>query len=100
MGAEELEGPVAERLRTLRVGKLPERPVNNARIIAGRIYRTPLELFDRWYEQHGRDVRVSVASLDTLMHGVVGDSAYARLERASRRGLHKAMSSCPDGQEL
>ncbi len=78
----ELEGPVAERLSTLRIGKLPDRPVNNARIIAGRIYRTRLELFDRWYEQHGRDVRGSVASLDTLMHGVVGDSAYARLERA------------------
>ena len=78
----ELAGPVAERLRTLRIGELPERPVNNARIIAGRIYRTRLELFDRWYDQHGRDVRGSVASLDTLMQGAAGDSAYARLEQA------------------
>jgi predicted aminopeptidase len=78
----ELAGPVAERLRTLRIGRLPERPVNNARIIAGRIYRTRLELFDRWYDQHGRDVRGSVASLDTLMQGAAGDSAYARLEQA------------------
>ncbi len=79
---EELQGPVANRLKTLRIGKLPERPVNNARIIAGRIYRTRLDLFDRWYERHGRDVTGSVASLDTLMRGAVGDSAYARLERA------------------
>jgi predicted aminopeptidase len=79
---EELEGPVAERLRTLRIGKLPERPVNNARIIAGRIYRTKLELFERWYDGHGRDIRVSVATLDTLMRGAVGDSAFARLGRA------------------
>jgi predicted aminopeptidase len=78
----ELEGPVAERLRTLRVGKVPERPVNNARIIAGRIYRTRLELFERWYDDHGRDIRESVASLDTLMQGATGDSAFARLSRA------------------
>jgi predicted aminopeptidase len=76
----ELQGPVAERLRTLRVGKMPDRPVNNARIIAARIYRTRLDLFDRWYERHGGDVRRSVASLDTLMQGAVGDTAYARLE--------------------
>jgi predicted aminopeptidase len=79
---EELEGPVAARLRTLRIGKLPERPVNNARIIAGRIYRTRLDLFERWYDGHGRDIRGSVASLDTLMRGAVGDSALARLDRA------------------
>ena len=78
----ELEGPVAERLRTLRIGKLPERPVNNARITSARIYRTRLELFDRWYRAHGGDIGGSVASLDTLMQGVVGDSAYARLGRA------------------
>jgi predicted aminopeptidase len=78
----ELEGPVAERLRTLRIGKLPERPVNNARITAGQIYRTRLELFDRWYHSHGGDLEGSVASLDTLMQGVEGDSAYGRLEAA------------------
>ena len=78
----ELEGPVAERLRTLRIGKLPERPVNNARIIAGRIYRTRLELFDQWYHAHGGDIEGSVASLDTLMRGAEGDSAYGRLEGA------------------
>ena len=78
----ELEGPVAEKLKTLRIGKLPERPVNNARIIAGRIYRTRLDLFDRWYDGHGRDVRESVAALDTLMRGAAGDSAYSRLEQA------------------
>jgi predicted aminopeptidase len=80
----ELAGPVAAKFRTLKIGRMPERPVNNARIIAGRIYRTRLELFDRWYDQHGKDVRGSVASLDTLMQGAVGDTAYARLERAVR----------------
>ncbi|HEY8256602.1 MAG TPA: aminopeptidase [Gemmatimonadales bacterium] len=78
----ELQGPVAERLRTLRIGKLPERPVNNARIIAARIYRTRLDLFERWYDGHGRDIKGSVAALDTLMQGAVGDTAFARLSHA------------------
>jgi predicted aminopeptidase len=79
---EQLEGPVGQRLRTFQVGRLPERPINNARLIGARIYRTRLDLFDRWYEEHGRDVRGSVAALKTLMVGAEGDSAYARLERA------------------
>jgi predicted aminopeptidase len=79
---EQLEGPVGQRLRTFQIGRLPERPINNARLIGARIYRTRLDLFDRWYEEHGRDVRGSVAALKTLMAGAEGDSAYARLERA------------------
>jgi predicted aminopeptidase len=78
----ELQGPVAARLRTFTIGRVPERPVNNARLIGALIYRTRLDLFDRWFEQHGRDIRVSVAALGTLMKGVEGDSAYVRLEAA------------------
>ena len=36
----ELEGPVGAEFRTIQVGRLAERPVNNARLIAARIYRT------------------------------------------------------------
>jgi predicted aminopeptidase len=79
---DQLEGPVGQRLRTFRIGRLTERPINNAQLIGARIYRTRLDLFDRWYEEHGRDVRGSVAALKTLMAGAEGDSAYARLERA------------------
>jgi predicted aminopeptidase len=79
---EELEGPVAARLRTFTIGRLPERPVNNARLVGARIYRTRLDLFDRWFQQHGEDVRSSVAALDTLMKDVPGDSAYVRLAGA------------------
>ena len=78
----QLEGPVAARLRTIRIGRLADRPINNARLIGARIYRTRLDLFDRWYDDHGQDIRRSVASLGRLMEGVEGDSAYARLERA------------------
>jgi predicted aminopeptidase len=78
----ELQGQVASRLRTLTIGRVPERPVNNARLIGARIYRTRLDLFDRWFERHGNDVRTSVAEMGSLMAGVSGDSAYARLAAA------------------
>jgi len=79
---EELEGPVAARLRTFTIGRLPQRPVNNARLVGARIYRTRLDLFNRWFEQHEGNIKTSVAALDTLMTGVPGDSAYARLAGA------------------
>jgi predicted aminopeptidase len=78
----QLTGPVGRELRTIRIGRLAERPINNAQLIGARIYRTRLDLFDRWFERHGGDVGRSVSALDTLMAGVEGDSAYARLERA------------------
>jgi predicted aminopeptidase len=81
---EQLQGPVGERLRTFKLGNLPERPVNNARLIGATLYRTKLDLFDAWFDRHGRDVRESVRGLEELMRGVEGDSAFARLERAIR----------------
>jgi predicted aminopeptidase len=80
----QLTGPVGQRFRTIRVGRLAERPINNAQLIGSRIYRTRLDLFDRWFERHGGDVGRSVSALETLMEGVEGDSAYARLEQAVR----------------
>jgi predicted aminopeptidase len=79
---DQLQGPVASRLRTFSIGRVPQRPVNNARLIGALIYRTRLDLFDRWYEQHGDDIKGSVAALGRLMQGVEGDSAYARLAAA------------------
>jgi predicted aminopeptidase len=78
----QLEGPVGQQLRTIRVGRLGDRPINNARLIGARIYRTRLDLFERWYDGHNRDVRQSVSALRELMTGAEADSAYARLARA------------------
>jgi predicted aminopeptidase len=73
---------VGRQFRTFRVDWLADRPINNAQLIGSRIYRTRLDLFDRWFVRHGGDVRRSVGALETLMRGVEGDSAYARLEQA------------------
>ncbi|HEX2249481.1 MAG TPA: aminopeptidase [Gemmatimonadales bacterium] len=81
----QLQGPVGNRLRTFRIGRLTERPINNAQLIGARIYRTRLDLFQQWYEQHGRDIGQSVRALEALMTGVQGDSAYHRLEKAVGR---------------
>jgi predicted aminopeptidase len=78
----QLEGPVGAILKNFQIGRLPERPVNNARLIGATIYRTRLDLFDRCFERHNHDVRESVRALGALMKGVEGDSAFARLERA------------------
>jgi predicted aminopeptidase len=77
-----LQGPVAAELRTWDIPQVPDRPVNNARLIGSMIYRTRLELFDAWYQRHGSDVGRSVAALRELMEGAVGDEAFVRLERA------------------
>lgn len=78
----EWEGPLASELRTIRPGPLPARPINNARLVGVTIYRTRLDLFERWHERHGRDVARGVAELRTLMEGATGDEAFERLERA------------------
>ncbi len=78
----QLEGPVGAELRTYRIGRLTERPINNAQLVSATIYRTRLDLFDRWHLRNGSDVRRSVSAMKQLMDGAEGDSAYTRLERA------------------
>lgn len=79
---EQLEGAVGARLKTYAIGPMADRPINNARLIAARIYRTHLEVFEEWYQRHGADIRAAVAELDTLMRGAEGDTAFVRLRRA------------------
>jgi len=79
---EQLEGPIGARFRTVRVGRLAERPINNATLVGVRIYRTHLDWFDRWHADHDSSIQASVAALKALMRGVPGDSAFARLQRA------------------
>ncbi len=92
----QLEGPIGGQLRTYQIGRITERPINNAQLVGAQIYRTRLDLFDTWYERHDRDVQKSVAALKTLMDGAEGDSAYARLERAvADSGAADSASSSP-----
>jgi len=78
----QLEGPVGAELRTIQVGRMTDRPVNNARLISARIYRTRSALFEEWYQRNGGDIRLTVERLQPVVAGAEGDSAYARLEAA------------------
>ena len=77
-----LETDIGPRLTTYRIGRLSERPINNAQIIAARIYRDRLHLFEAWYQKSGGRVDSAVASLNRLMQGIEGDSAFTVLENA------------------
>lgn len=78
----QLEGPLRDSLRTYTVGPVPERPVNNARLIGATIYRSHLDWFDAYFQQQGADIASTVAELKRLMDGARGDEAFARLEGA------------------
>lgn len=83
---EQLEGPVGEQLATYQIGRLADRPINNARIIAARIYRERLDLFEAWYQRHGRSMRSAVAALGRLVDGAEGSAALERLAQALDAG--------------
>ena len=47
---------------------------------------TDLDLFEQWYEQHGRDIQASVAALRKLEEGAEGEEAWERLKQALGQG--------------
>jgi predicted aminopeptidase len=82
----QLHGPVAAQLRTLRPEWIQARPINNARLVGIRLYRTGLDLFEAWHRRHDGDVARAVAALAELMTGVEGDeAAFDRLRTALGR---------------
>lgn len=64
------------------VGRLAERPVNNATLIGVQLYRTHLDWFDRFHLLNGQDLVATVAALRTLVDGASGDDAFRRLQEA------------------
>jgi len=78
---EQLESVYGPRLRTYRITRLSERPLNNAQLVGVLIYRTHLDWLDRWFERQG-NVPNAVGRLRTLMEGASGDEAFRRLAEA------------------
>lgn len=85
----ELEGPVGDSLRTVSVARMADRPVNNARIIAARIYRTHSALFEAWYQRNGADIHLAVQRLAPVVEGAEGEAAFQKLEAALAAPLPK-----------
>jgi len=68
------------------VGRLTDRPLNNAQLVGVLIYRTHLDWFQRWYQENQDDIARAVAKLRTLEEGATGDAAFQRLDRALAAG--------------
>ncbi len=77
-----LETAIGPLLKTYRVSRLAERPINNAQLVGVLLYRTHLEWFERWFAKHDADIGASVAALRDVMKGAEGDGAFQRLEAA------------------
>ncbi len=77
----QLEGELGDSLRTIRFGRLRAGPVNNARLVGATIYRSHLDWFEAFYQQHGADVTATLAAFKELMQGAEGDEAFVRLEQ-------------------
>ena len=60
---ERLGGPLRRALTTYSVDWLLSQPLNNATVVAARVYRTKLDLFDRVLQAHGGDVRAATAAI-------------------------------------
>ncbi|MBM4188930.1 MAG: hypothetical protein FJ206_16640 [Gemmatimonadetes bacterium] len=78
----ELENRYGPRLKTYRVARIAERPINNAQLVGVLLYRTNLDWFERWFQARGAAVETAVAQMRTLVAGIEGDSAFARLRSA------------------
>lgn len=62
-----LVGPLAERLKTYSADNLNHRTLNNASVIAARIYRFRLASFDALYRQSDCDMARAVAALSSAI---------------------------------
>jgi predicted aminopeptidase len=78
-----LEGSLGGNLEVYNGPGLARRPLNNATIIAARIYRDRLGMFENLYERTG-GVRAAVAALRAAVKAHPAEDPYAVLEGAVR----------------
>ncbi len=74
-----LTTPLGTYLRTVDPTRLGGRPINNAALLGVRLYRTNLDVFDAWDHQNGRDLRVALYRLTSLLEDAQGPQGFQRL---------------------
>ena len=75
LARQRLRGGLDGTLEVYRPDRLAARPLNNASVIAARIYREQLALFESLYQQFGNDIRRTIAGAGAVKAG----DAYDRL---------------------
>ena len=82
--ADTLAGPLGQSLRTIRVGRFAERPINNAALLGVRLYRTELPLFDAWDAAYRGDLTRALYTLGALLEDASGSEAFDRMRAMVR----------------
>jgi hypothetical protein len=89
-----MEGPLDRELEVYSGKAMSRRGLNNAVVVAQRIYRTGLEDFDQMYAAAGEDLRLSVSEIRRSVHQArlsrVDDpfrALAAQIKLVNRRGL-------------
>ncbi|MBI3983342.1 MAG: aminopeptidase [Gemmatimonadetes bacterium] len=75
-----LAGGLGSRLRVYDGVRLARSPLNNARVIAARLYRTRLDLFERVLEAQSGDLRQTVATISAAARSAGSRDPFEILE--------------------
>jgi predicted aminopeptidase len=78
---QRFETEVRPRLLTSSFRRFTEEPLNNATLIATRLYYDRLDLFERAFIQHGQDLKATIDWILRVVREGDGD-AFERLERS------------------
>lgn len=91
--AAALAGHLAAEFETLDGRRLAARPLNNAVVLAARIYRTRLERFEAVLAEHGGDLKRAVAAIRARTAG--GGDPWAALDPRGARALRSPAAAPP-----
>jgi hypothetical protein len=79
-----LSGPLRDELKTYPVGWLLTQPLGNAAVLAARVYRTRLELFDRVLAAKGGNVRNAIQAITSVVRADHTRHPYEAVEKLVR----------------